>query len=168
MPIHLRWELYPVPHEAGKHNYGGSYLEEVDWWKKPRHTTLAGELKDMFAEMLFIKRVYVYKRPLWWLTYPFHAGIYLILVWFALLVVHGILNVYVSIPALDSIVKVLIQITGTIGIIAATLGCLGLLFRRLSDADMRKYSAGVEYFNLLFILVVLLTGIAVWANDTNF
>ena len=30
MPMHLRWELYPVPHE-GK---DGSYFEELEWWKK--------------------------------------------------------------------------------------------------------------------------------------
>ncbi len=28
MPIHLRWELSPVPHEKGKGHYGGSYLED--------------------------------------------------------------------------------------------------------------------------------------------
>ncbi len=34
LPVHLRWELAPVPHEKGKNRYGGSYLEEFDWWKK--------------------------------------------------------------------------------------------------------------------------------------
>ena len=169
MPMHLRWELYPVPHEAGRHHYGGSYIEEIDYWKKPRETTLAGELKDMFAEMLFIKRVYQHKRPLWWLTYPFHAGIYLILAWFFLLFVHGILSVYISIPALATIVYYLIQICGTIGIIAATIGCIGLIIRRFSDKDMGKYTVGVEMFNLFFILIVLLTGIATWITyDPHF
>ena len=27
MPLHLRWELYPVAHEKG-YKYGGSYFEE--------------------------------------------------------------------------------------------------------------------------------------------
>ena len=37
MPMHVRWELYPVAHEGGgRAAYGGSYLEETDWWKKPR------------------------------------------------------------------------------------------------------------------------------------
>jgi len=30
MPVHLRWELAPVPHEKGKSAYGGSYLEEYE------------------------------------------------------------------------------------------------------------------------------------------
>jgi nitrate reductase gamma subunit len=29
MPLHLRWELYPVPHEApDRAAHGGSYFEE--------------------------------------------------------------------------------------------------------------------------------------------
>ena len=40
-PEHLRWDLYPVAHEPNTH--GGSYLEEKDWWTKPRPTTLVGE-----------------------------------------------------------------------------------------------------------------------------
>ncbi len=27
MPLHLRWELYPVAHEKGRASYGGSYIE---------------------------------------------------------------------------------------------------------------------------------------------
>ena len=48
MPMHLRWELYPVAHEGGgRAAYGGSYLEESDWWKKKREVSLFGELKVM-------------------------------------------------------------------------------------------------------------------------
>ena len=39
-PMHLRWELYPVPHEKGR-DHGGSYFEETDWWTLPRETSLA-------------------------------------------------------------------------------------------------------------------------------
>ena len=43
-PTHLRWELYPVPHEGGRE---GSYFEELDWWEKPRHSSMIGELRRM-------------------------------------------------------------------------------------------------------------------------
>ena len=36
MPMHVRWELYPVAHEGSRAHYGGSYLEDVGWWNKPR------------------------------------------------------------------------------------------------------------------------------------
>ncbi|MGB9617500.1 MAG: nitrate reductase, partial [Desulfomonilaceae bacterium] len=31
MPMHVRWELYPIPHEGKA--WGGSFYEEVDHWK---------------------------------------------------------------------------------------------------------------------------------------
>ena len=27
MPVHLRWDLYPIPHEKGRAHYGGSYFD---------------------------------------------------------------------------------------------------------------------------------------------
>ena len=52
MPVHLRWELYPVAHEKG-HPDGGSYLEDLNWWTKPRHKSLFGEVKFMASELFF-------------------------------------------------------------------------------------------------------------------
>ncbi len=186
MPLHLRWELYPVPHEKGRAEHGGSYLEEVDWWKKPRETTLIGELKDMLMEMLFIKRVFEYKRPLWWFTYPFHTGIYLILTWFALVflgAVAEVIGIRVSAsgfhnsvlgipPSLVSLISVaLFYLTWVVGALAMILMFvfgIGLLFRRLGDSGMREYSAPIDYFNLIFILSVVATGLAAWKYDPNF
>lgn len=174
MPIHLRWELYPVPHEAGRAEYGGSYLEEVDWQSKPRHTTLSGELKELMLEMLFIKRVFDNKKELWWLTYPFHVGIYLILAWFALLFVGGLTEAYAGIAIQSAhpwaqLVHTLTLITGGLGIILGTLGTLGLLIRRATVRELREFSAGVEFFNLVFILVVFALGAVAWLGfDPNF
>ena len=47
LPVHLRWELSPVPHEKGRGAYGGSYLETVDWWTKPREKDLVSEVVYM-------------------------------------------------------------------------------------------------------------------------
>ncbi|MDR0467173.1 MAG: nitrate reductase, partial [Deltaproteobacteria bacterium] len=47
-PQHVRWELYPVGHEAGSRaSYGGSYLEEVDWWKKKQESSLCNGIKAL-------------------------------------------------------------------------------------------------------------------------
>ena len=51
MPVHLRWDLYPIPHEKGKSEYGGSYYEEVDWWTKPSKFNWVTEMKFMAPEI---------------------------------------------------------------------------------------------------------------------
>ncbi|UCC59921.1 MAG: nitrate reductase, partial [Dehalococcoidia bacterium] len=58
MPVHLRWELYPVPHEEGS-KYGGSYLEELEWWTKPRRRSFDKDvlyiLKDYLTFFQYFK-----------------------------------------------------------------------------------------------------------------
>lgn len=168
-PIHLRWELYPVPREPGRTHYGGSYMEEVDWSKQKHERSRIEELKEMLKEMLFLKRVYAYNRPLWYITFLFHGGIYFILVWFALLLINNFLSVYVG----ESIANVLmlenlILFFGYIGIFSTTIGVIGLLIKRVLDKSMRDYSSGVDYLNLLFILAVLITGIMALSVDPKF
>ena len=54
-PVHVRWELYPVAHEPEKNKYGGSYYEEVHWWKKKIKKSHLTELFAMFEEIIFLK-----------------------------------------------------------------------------------------------------------------
>ena len=57
MPIHLRWELYPL---AGDKNrpLGGSYLEDREWWSSPREgKNFLGEMKFMGEEVLWFKEL---------------------------------------------------------------------------------------------------------------
>ena len=52
-PLHIRWELYPVPHEGpARASYGGSYMEETNWWTKPRHVDHLEDIKAMLMEIL--------------------------------------------------------------------------------------------------------------------
>ena len=73
MPVHLRWELAPVPHEGGaRGRYGGSYLEEFEWWTKPRKKSYISQGLFMFKEIVFLKAVFEHNRGLWLFSFPFH------------------------------------------------------------------------------------------------
>ena len=48
-PLSFRWELYPVPHEKGRAEYGGAYLEELDWWYKPRKKDQVNEREESIS-----------------------------------------------------------------------------------------------------------------------
>ena len=74
MPMHLRWELYPVAHETG-HPSGGSYFENLDWWAKLTHNAFMGELIFMGSELLCFTHCYLKKRGFWYCVYPFHNDI---------------------------------------------------------------------------------------------
>jgi len=128
-PIHLRWEIYPVPHGR------------------------SGELKIMVPEILFLKGLWEFNRPMWLVSYPFHLGLYLIIITLAgVVIVPGGGDEFLHRAAL---------ITGNAGLVLVLAGATGLLVRRLTNRELRIYSSGADIFNLLFFLltaVLLLAG----------
>ena len=166
MPLHVRWELYPIPHEKGR-EYGGSYFEELNWWEKPVEKSLLGEIKFMIPEILFVKGVYHDNRKLWYASFPFHFGLYLIIGWLALLFVGAILNV-VGLPLENpfaTFIQSLAVIFGAVGFVVGSIGCVWLLILRTFDRSLRSFAAPKDYFNLLFILAIFLTGLLAWSSS---
>lgn len=177
VPQGLRWELYPVPSEAQR-EHGGSFLEENEWWEKPISFSKAAELKELFGEMLFIKRLYNSKRKVWYFSFLFHGGIYLILGWFVLILLGGLTQLFlypVSLGAWSAYPAVWSQLLfyltvgfGYAGVVAGSVGALGLLAERLGDGDTRDTSEPVDYFNLLFAFALLASGAAALTADPSF
>jgi len=160
LPVHVRWELYPVQHEpAAKSAYGGSYMEEPDWWTKKQERSLVNEIRFMIPEILFIRGLWRKNRSLWWVSFPFHFGLYLMLAAFGLMLLRAVLTVWDA-SALRSLVDPFVAAVGWSGVILGTVGTLGLLYRRLADPDLRAYATASDYFNLLFILLFFLSALA--------
>jgi len=166
MPTHLRWELYPVAHEKGR-SWGGSYLEELDWWTKPRRKSLVGELKYMVREASLFSQCYHRNRGLWYFTYPLHIGLFLLVIWLLLLLIGAstmLTGVSVSISAnvWGKLIYYLTLAVGSAGLVAGTIGCIGLLVRRSVEKNLKLYTTPVDYFNLSLILAILISGIYSW------
>jgi len=173
MPLHARMELYPVPQEKGRHQYGGSYMEEAEWWSKPRQISKMSELADMMKEMLFIKKLFDNQRPLWWISYAFHLGIYFLIAWTVLLLIGAITEIAglsVSLHALwwTAILFYLTIFTGVTGLFMTAIGAALLLLRRIIDPILCKYTTPQEYFNLILLLATLISGIVIWSPDLTF
>ncbi len=168
MPMHVRWELYPVAHEAKKASYGGSYLEESEWWTKPREVSLVGELKVMVPEILFLVALKEHNRKLWLRSFPFHFGLYLITGSTALMVLQGILGFSGGGAgggsALNAFLFYAIMVSGGLGLILGLAGSLGLIRRRLKVPELRDFSAPADYFNL--VLFVGVFGVSLLAFAT--
>ena len=171
-PIHVRWELYPVAHEPGERaSYGGSYLEDVEWWNKPRESSLINELKVMIPEILFLKAVWEYNRPLWYFTFPFHLGLYFAVVFIGLLGIGSIAQLAGIGPdaALISAVHAVTNLVGPAAFILTAAGGLGLLYKRVTDAELNNYSSFEHFFNLILFIVTCAVAIATWLFiDPNF
>ena len=91
LPVHLRWELYPVAHERNA-SYGGSFFEDLDGSKRPRDHARLGTLRVMVPEILLLHGVYSHNRSLWRRSYPFHVGLYASAAFLALLLTSAVLQ----------------------------------------------------------------------------
>ena len=165
MPLHLRWELYPVPHEGKRARHGGSYYEEVDWWDKPRNFSLLTELGYMIPEMLFLKALWENNRPLWYRSFPFHFGLYLLIGWVGLLTLGALIQICGANAAsgvglaIGATIYYLTILTGSLGLLLASIGAAALLHRRLTDEELAGYTSASHIFNLALFLAALLVGV---------
>lgn len=158
LPLNLRWELAPLPHEKGKNRYGGSYYEDYEWWTKPREKSHVNPLLYMAAEILLLRGIWERNRGLWPFSFAFHVGIYFItaMVFF---VAAGALLPFLAVPdELSRIALAATSICAACGYLLGTAGSLGLFVKRIADADLKIYSTPSAYFNLALLVAAFTSG----------
>jgi nitrate reductase gamma subunit len=159
LPLHLRWELYPVPHEEKKRaEHGGSYFELSEWWKKPGGFNYLGEWKSMLAEILFLKGLWEFKRKMWYRSYVFHLGLYFLIAAAGLLSAGAFLSVlapqrWSGAPALAF--HYAYTAAGLLGGALTLIGALALLIERLTEDELKPYTTPGDLFNLSFFIVTV-------------
>jgi nitrate reductase gamma subunit len=168
LPLHVRWELYPVKHEAGKKaEYGGSFMEEVNWWEKEKKSSLLNEIKYMIPEIFFLRGLKKENPRLWNISFPFHFGFYLVIGTLVLLVL-GAFSMVLGFPIspgrgiVSSLIYYLTILLGFLGLTLGTGGTAALFRRRLRDPELRNYSAFSDYLNLVFIFVFFHISLLAW------
>ncbi|MEG6586645.1 hypothetical protein [Dendrosporobacter sp. 1207_IL3150] len=171
MPRHLRWDLYPVPHQGAD----GSKYQKVDFHKAPAKFSLFYECKEMMGEMILIKKAFVHNLKLWLGSFPLHIGLYISGLWLAFLVVGALLELYgLKVTAqtdnlLPSLVYYATLFTGPIGFSLGFLGSFILLGLRYSDNHLRSMSDFVTYVNLYLMISLFGSAtLAWWFVDPTF
>ncbi len=156
LPSHLRWELYPVPHEApARAAHGGSYFEQTEWWTKPRKTNHPGEARVMAEEIFAFDSVRRTNPGLWWRTLLFHLGMYAVVLFLV-----AVALIYFIGPKLEWLEQSVVWV-GRLGLLLIALGASALLRRRTRDSNLRDYTHAADYVHLAFIAftaLVLLVG----------
>ena len=168
LPIHLRWELYPVIHEKGFH-YGGSRYENINWWEGGRkHRSFRGFFY-LLKEYLHLGEYFHRNKSYWFVLYPWHVGFILIITFHilcffgAVLIVSGIPVSFDSTSIIGTLFYYVTLITGVVSFIAGAFGSVGLLLKRWSDKNLKAYASPLNFFSYLFTLLVFLSGLYAWA-----
>lgn len=169
-PLHLRWELYPVPHEKGRARHGGSRMEEVDWWTKSMAKDHFGELGVMIPEILLLKGVWEHNRGLWFGSWALHFGLYLLIGAMVLGLLGGILAAAgVSLASgFGLLVLVVLKVVALVGAVLGTIGALVMLYKRLFDRKMAAYATASHYWNILHLGAIYVAGLIWFLGDPDF
>lgn len=160
MPLNVRWEIYPLPKgDLEKIRYGGSYMEELDWQKKENPHKSYLEFIEPFKELFFLHRVHKFnKYGLWIWSMALHWGVGLLFGWLLILFIDSIFA-KIDLSGLTFI--------GIAAYVLGIIGSIGLLLKRLTNSELRLYASGLEYFNLLFLLSIFLTGFLMALDDSS-
>ena len=160
-PVHLRWELYPLPSSGGA-GFGGSYFEEVEWWLRPQRRLRLAEARVIAAEVLTLATVRTHNRSLWMPSLAFHWGLYLLFALGAVLLGAGVVRaVGASVPAALGGGAPL-SAWGAAGLGLGTLGALALLARRTLQPRLRGASTPADFLHLGLLLSVFAASWGAW------
>lgn len=174
MPLHLRWDLYPVTHK-NRRNHGGSPDDDLEWRKKPRRKNLIRSFMFILKDNFYLGEYFHRNRGYWVVLLPWHVGFLLIislhiLCFFAALTM--ILGLRVSAESANIFGKVIyysILITGVGSFVTGSFGSVGMFIKRMADRDLRAYASPINYFNYLFLLAVFVSGLSAWyLGDATF
>jgi nitrate reductase gamma subunit len=167
LPLHLRWELYPVIHEDG-FSHGGSRLERVNWWESvPGKRPIRGFFY-LTKEYLHLGEYFHRHRSYWSVLYPWHVGFILIITFHilcffgALLMVGGIEVSAQSAALSGELFYWAVMVTGVVSFITGAFGSAGLLFKRAVDRNLKLYATPLNYFTYIFTLAVFVSGLFSW------
>lgn len=168
MPIHLRWELYPVIHEDG-FQYGGSKYQGLNWWEESRQQRSLKGVIFLLKEYLHLGEYYHRHRSYWFVLYPWHVGFILIITFHILCFLGSVLVVLgISVSAdspnvLGWTTYFVTLATGVTSFITGAIGSVGLLLKRSVDRNLKAYASHLNYFSYIFTLVVFVSGFYAWA-----
>ncbi len=144
-PVPLVWDLLPASGEETDHaEHRGSYFEETNWSKHPHHEHSFCEISAMLQDIFLLHGLWRINRPLWQWSFPFHAGLYLLLAGGSLSGLGVLFHPY----AIAAVIFLLARICAWAGLWLTLFGSIGLAWRRITDANLRPYTVPGDLINL--------------------
>ncbi len=167
LPMHLRWELAPVPHERAKQGHGGSCFEETDFWTRPRERSRVGETIYMLKEIFLLHTVRKHNGRIWPFTLAFHSGIYCLVFMAFFLLAAALLNA-LGYGAAAALLEWPSRVLGGLAYLLGTVGVLGMLGLRIFSRALRSFSGLAAYLNLAVLLALFASGGAGMLSGSGF
>lgn len=165
MPVHLRWELAPLPLKKNQ----SSKIRQQDKESKsaPQKSLLAISI-FMAKEIFFQGSLWKHNRTLWPFSLSMHLGIFLVVLSAILHIINGILVITMASNAVLDILRSIVGVIALVGYIVGAIGAVGLILKRIIDINLKPFSSFVTYFRLIFLTAIFVSGIIAWFSTADF
>lgn len=167
MPLHLRWDLYPVIHK-NRSSHDGSHYDNQEWWTRPRRRRFIENILFILKDNFYLGEYFHKNRGYWFVLFPWHVGFLLIITlhvlcfFAALTMVFGLSVSPESHNIFGRVFYYSVLITGVGSFLTGSFGSIGMIIKRLTNRDLRAYASPMNYFNYLFLLSLFLSGFFTW------
>jgi nitrate reductase gamma subunit len=168
MPVHLRWELAPIPYKKEKKESGSSYPEKYVTSDKKHPKSLVSIIVFMAEEIFLFKGVWRNNRTLWPFSIAMHYGIYLVILSMVLHFVNAMLIIAAAPVNVLDVLRAITSVIALVGYIVGTLGAVGLILKRILDAGLRDFGSFNVYFRLAFLAAIFISGVFAWFYAGDF
>jgi nitrate reductase gamma subunit len=167
LPIHLRWELYPVIHEP-QYRHGGSCIEKLTGKNKPGSGGFFRSIFYLLKEYISLSEYFKKEKVYWSVIYPWHMG-FILIITFHVLAFFGALIMFFGVPVEAAspilggkIFYYVMLVCGVTAFSSGIIGSIGVFVKRIADSNLRSYGTPQQYFTYLFCLVVFGSGFYSW------
>jgi nitrate reductase gamma subunit len=167
LPVHLRWEIYPVVHEERSH-YGGTYLEEGCGTNYKGGKWLLKALVYLSKDYLFLTSYFRWRISYWVALYLSHISSVCLIFFQGLLFVGALMEITLF-PVTATSPHVTVQLVfyvtilaGLISFVTGIAGNAGLLVKRVLDYDLRGYTTPFMYGGYFFHIILSMSGLYAW------
>ncbi|MDI9646392.1 MAG: hypothetical protein QFX40_06840 [Archaeoglobales archaeon] len=154
--VHLRCEVYPIPHEIN-YKHGGSYYEWSEWWRRSFERPRRWKLKTILGILLINRKKMSLQPKHWFATFMFHLGIFFHAIWILMWILCAFFNISTKILKMAS----LLAFFGSILMLAFGM----YLFLRKLRPPLRYYVPLRDHLILIFVLLLASTGLLNFLED---
>jgi len=159
LPVHLRWELYPIVHDEPSH-YGGSYQQKALVAPGFRRRSFLKALAYLSKDYLFMTSYYEWRKSYWIVLYLAHVSSVLLILFQALLLAGAVVEAAGFGTGAAFYWPVIIA--GVASFITGLAGNIGLFGKRMTDPDLRRYATPFIYAGYVFNILICLSGLVMW------
>jgi nitrate reductase gamma subunit len=144
LPVHLRWELAPVPRST---------------------PARAGY---MAKEILLLRGVWRHNRGLWPFSMSLHAGIYLLCLVALLVIIDAGMLLWGASAGVRGTFEGVVSWLAIAAYLLGGFGALSLVVKRFLDADLKLFNTTASFFNLALLAAVFISGAYGWFTGRAF